>query len=331
MTQHGPNTTPGSSTGKASASDDRADVTEIEAEIDQTRNAISGDLRTLGERLDPTHLKQEAKEVIVEAKNVAVETLHEAKNVATSTFRDVKDNAVDTVNQKVDELRQNVYVAEREALGFLRENAVPLALIGLGVSWFVANRRQSDRRWEGEYGRRDDGWRYPERRGFHPMDEARSGASRFTGGAREAASEARSRAGQWAETAGNRAGQVADRVRDYAQRELDQVGGVARNAEQRLTESAYRARDFAGRELRQARDYSRQLTDVHPLAVGAAAVAAGIGIGLLLPSTRPEQELLGPRRERLFEGAKDTAQQIAQNAKHAAREVKDTLSHSVNG
>jgi hypothetical protein len=330
MTEHGANTTSGSNTGNPDASDDRANVAEIEAEIDQTRNAISGDLRTLGERLDPAHLKEEAKEVIVEAKNVAVETLHEAKDVATNTFREVKDNAVNAVSDKVDEIRENVYAAERQTLSFLRENALPLALIGAGVSWFLANRRSSERRWD-DYGRGDDNWRYPPRRGFHPLDDARSGASRLAGGARERASQARSQAGDWADSAGNRAGDVANRVRGYAEREFDQVGNAARNAEQRLTETAYRARDFAGRELREARDYSRQMTETHPLAVGAAAVAAGIGIGLLIPSTRPEQELLGPRRERLFGDAKDAAQQIAQSAKHAAREVKDTLSGSANG
>lgn len=314
----------------ADNSEDRgANLAELEAEIDQTRNAISGDLRTLGERLDPAHLKAEAKEVIVEAKNVAVETLQEAKDVATNTFREVKDDAMNTVQEKVGELRENVRVAERQTLSFLRQNAVPLALIGIGVSWFAANRNRRERRWEGEYGTPDDDWSYGERaRSRGRQGGARQGASRLAGNARQAATQARDRASHWVDDASQHAREVAGQVRDYAQKEIEQVGESAHNAEQRLVETAQRARDYASREFDQARDYTRHLSEAHPLALGAAAIAAGIGIGMLLPPTQPEQRLLGERKERLLDEAKGTARDIAQTAKHAAREVKETLSSS---
>jgi len=317
-----------SSAQGAEGNEDRsASLAELEAEIDQTRNAISGDLRTLGERLDPAHLKAEAKEVIVEAKNVAVDTLHEAKNVATDTFREVKESAVATVNEKVDELRENVRVAERQTLSFLRHNAVPLALIGIGVSWFVANRNRRESRWEGEYRRMPDDWSY-DSRGRDRPDPARQQASRLAGGAREAATQARERAGRWVDDAGQRVQGAAGQVRDYAQRELEHAGQSARHAEQKVTEAAHRARDFASREFDHARDYTRDMSEAHPLALGAAAVAAGIGIGLLLQSTEPEQRLLGESKERLLGDAKGAARDIAQTAKHAAREVKETLAGS---
>src|SRR5690606_28662224 len=108
-------------------------------------------------------------------------------------------------------------------------------------------------------------------------------------------------------------------------RESEHARGAARDAGQRLSSAANRARDVAGHELRHARDYSRQVTETHPLAVGAAAVAAGIGIGLLIPTTRPEQEILGTRRDNLIDDAKETAQQIAHTAKQTVRDVKESL------
>jgi vacuolar-type H+-ATPase subunit H len=312
MTQQDPTTAKG-----ADNNEDRgANLAELEAEIDQTRNAISGDLRTLGERLDPAHLKEEAKEVIVEAKNVAAETLNTAKNVATDTFREVKEDAINTVNEKVGALRDNVRAAEHEAIGFLRENAVPLALIGLGVGWFMTNRKRREREWSGDYRERDD-WYRSESSGRHRLDEARERTSRLAGGARDAATHARERAERWVDDAGQRARGVAD-----------QVGGAARQAEQRVSETAHRARDYASRELDHARDYTRQATEAHPLALGAAAMAAGVGIGLLLPTTRPEQKLLGEQKERLFDDAKGAARDLAQTAQRAAREVKETLTGS---
>lgn len=308
-------------------SPDSANLAGIEADINQTRNAISGDLRTLGERLSPDHLKQDAKELMGEAKNVAVETLHEAKNVATNTFRDVKNEAVGTVSAKVGELRENVRRAERETVSLLKENAVPLALIGIGVAWFVANRRTSERRWEGDYRLRGQGdWRYPNSDESHSyVDEARDGINRFAGGAREASARAKGRAGQWMDEAQHRVNDVAGQVRNFAERERDHVGSMARDAEQRLSASANRARDFAVREFDEVREFSRRTTETHPLAVGAAALAAGIGVGLLLPATRHEREVLGTRRDRLIDEARDAAQEWSQTARTAARGVKETL------
>jgi len=300
---------------------------ELEAEIDQTRNAISGDLRTLGERLDPAHLKEEAKEVIVEAKNVAVETLHEAKNVATSAFREAKDTAMSAVNEQVEGLRENVRVAEREAMSFLRANAVPLALLGIGVSWLVANRKSRERRWDG-HDRGDRDWAYPPEPRRRFLDDGRHRASGVAEGAREAAGNATDRAASWVEEKGQQARGAVDDVRGYARRELEHAGQSARHAGERISETAGRAQDYAGRELRHARDYGRHMADAHPLAIGAAAIAAGIGVGLVLPSTPPEQRLLGETKERLFEDAKGAARDLAHTAKHTAREVKETLSGS---
>lgn len=304
-----------------------AKLGQIEADIDQTRNAISEDLRTLGDRLSPEHLKQEAKEVMLEAKHVAVETLHEAKNVATSTFREVKDSAMDTVSEKVDELRENVRSAEREAVGFVRDNAIPLALIGVGVAWFVSNRRARDDRWARGYEPRGRGrWRYPEQRGSHPIDDARDGASRVTGTVREAASQTKDRAQHWVEDAAHRVSDAAGEVRGFAEREAEHVRGTARDAEQKLSQVAKQTRDFAGRELAEARDVARRATSSHPLAVGAAAVAAGVCVGLMIPTTRRESELFGAERDRLFDGAKGAVEDLTHTAKETARDVTSSLS-----
>jgi hypothetical protein len=305
-----------------------ARVAEIEADIGRTRERISGDLRTLGERLSPAHLKEEAKEVMTEAKNAAVETLREAKNVATETFRDVKYDAMDTVSEKVEEFRDGVRSAEREALGFLKENAVPLALIGAGIAWFVSNRRTRETRWDGEYTPRGHGrWRYPEERSeYHRLDDTRGRLSRAQGATREYASQARDRARGWKDRAEHEVSHAADQVRGFAEREVGAARGLAREAQERVGDAATRARDVAGRELYRARDVTRQAAEAHPLAIGAAAVAAGVGLGLLLPETRREREWLGPERQRLASEAAGLAEDVAHSAKETAREVKNSLS-----
>lgn len=321
---------------EGTSENDSGQISQIEADIDQTRNAITGDLRTLGERLSPEHLKEEAKEMMNEAKNVAVETMQEAKNVATSTFHEVKQDAMDTVSAKVGEFRDTVRHAEHQAVDFLRANAVPLALMGLGLAWFMSNRRSTEKQWEGGYRTRGAGnWRYPETEGHHPIDDARDGIQRAAGKSRELGHRAKESARHWAQDAQHEVSSVAGQVRDFAGREMEQVRGVARDAQQRLGRATDRARDVAGRELRHARDFSRRATESHPLAVAAAATAAGLCVGLLIPETQREDQLFGAQRERLMgeaktaiREAKGAARDATHTAKETARDVKNSLSGS---
>jgi vacuolar-type H+-ATPase subunit H len=300
-------------------------LSEMEAEIDQTRSAISGDLRTLGERLSPENLKENAKEVVTEAKNAAVETLHEARDAAGNALRDAKDSAVETVSAKVHEIREDVRRAERETLGFLRENAVPLALIGIGVTWFMVQRRTREAEWNREYrwGAAGDA-----ARGYPSSDWRDTASSRLSDTqqrARELTHRAGDRAQRWVESAEHTAQEAAGRVRGFAQREMEAARHVAHDAEHKLSEAATRARGFAGRELRQARDFAGHATETHPLAVGAAALAVGIGVGLALPQTRREAELLGPKRERLAHEAKEMMGDWTHAASETARDMKESL------
>ncbi len=289
-------------------------LTEMEAELDQTRSAISGDLRTLGERLSPEHLKEEAKEMMLEAKGVAVETLHEAKDVATSAFREAKDSAMESVSAKVDEFKGNVRRVERETMGFLRDNAVPLAFIGIGVAWFMSNRRSREASWDREY---RWGARGEAARGYRTDDWQESSGAGL--------SEMKERAQQWVEGAEHKVGDVAGRARSFTHKELAGAKHMARDVGNKVSEAATQASDFAGRELRQVRDFSKHASEAHPLAVGAAALAAGIGVGLILPQTRREGALIGPQRDRLVGEAKEIIEDWSHAAGDAARDVKQTL------
>lgn len=300
-------------------------LTGMEAEIDQTRTAISGDLRTLGERLSPDHLKEEAKGLISEAKGAAVETLHEAKDAATSAFREAKDSAMESVSAKVDEFKGNVRRVERQTMGFLRDNAVPLAFIGIGVAWFMSNRRSREASWDREY---RWGARGEAARGYRGdwEDSSDAGVSGVKERGRDLATQTNNRAQQWVEGAEHKVTDVAERARSFAKKELEGAQHMARDAGNKVSEAATQARDFAGRELRQARDFSKHAAEAHPLAVGAAALAAGIGVGLVLPQTRREGALLGPARDQLVGEAKEIIEDWGHAAGDTARDVKQSLS-----
>jgi hypothetical protein len=259
---------------------------------------------------------------MTEAKNTAVETLHEAKDIATSTFREIKDNTMETVNEKVGEFRDNVRYVEREALGFVRRNAVPLGLIGLGVAWFVQNQRSNEARWNGDYSPRGHGrWRYPERTENHSLNQPREGLARARDTVREYARNVGERQ-DWVASAEHEVAGVAGRARDFAQHELGQARRLADEAREGVAGAGRWATELTQRELGQARDLWQRTTETNPLAVGAAAAAAGVCIGLLLPETRRESELMGPRRDRLMSSAKE----VVSEAKETLGELKHTAS-----
>jgi ElaB/YqjD/DUF883 family membrane-anchored ribosome-binding protein len=100
----------------------------------------------------------------------------------------------------------------------------------------------------------------------------------------------------------------------------DQASELSHEARERLHRAQLRTRDFA---------------DENPLAVGAIAIAAGVGVGLLLPSTRPENRLMGEARDRLMgnargmlDEARDAAGQVGDKAREAAQEIRGAASES---
>jgi hypothetical protein len=70
---------------------------------------------------------------------------------------------------------------------------------------------------------------------------------------------------------------------------------------------------------------SREVARENSLAMAAISVAAGLGVGLALPRTRREEELLRPARRRLLGQARGAAEEVGQTMKAAAREIHHQL------
>lgn len=85
-------------------------------------------------------------------------------------------------------------------------------------------------------------------------------------------------------------------------------------------ERAERAREAARRRRRKLQERYQETLQTNPLALGAAAIATGLAIGLMLPSTRRENELMGEVRDSML----DQARQIAREAQQAATRTLET-------
>ena len=75
-------------------------------------------------------------------------------------------------------------------------------------------------------------------------------------------------------------------------------------------------------QVREVKRRARRLTDQNPLAAGAMAAAVGVAIGLTIPETAREDELMGEARDALVERGRQTVRDAAGRVQDAAAEVQ---------
>jgi hypothetical protein len=130
-----------------------------------------------------------------------------------------------------------------------------------------------------------------EERVNHDLESAAETGSSLLDAAREKVKDV-------AESAKEKLGDAADWTRDKASDLGHQVAEKAADLGQQAT-----------RQARRARLGFWQAMEEKPLVVGAAVLALGLFIGLAIPSTDPEDELMGDARDRLLDNVKEAGHQ----------------------
>jgi ElaB/YqjD/DUF883 family membrane-anchored ribosome-binding protein len=96
-------------------------------------------------------------------------------------------------------------------------------------------------------------------------------------------------------------------VGDLASRAKDQAGAL---------------RDQAQTQAQQAQGQLQRVLNDSPLAVGAVALGLGAAVGLAVPRTRQESQLMGEARDRLVDTAQTVVQETQQKVQHVAEEAQ---------
>ena len=155
----------------------------------------------------------------------------------------------------------------------IRQNPLPAAMAAIGIGLLVMNRSNTRSAYRAERSW-EGGWR--------DADEYRTGYGTGPG--------MTERAGETLDQVGQKAGRVASEVRSTVGELPDQVGTTARDV---------------------GWNAQRVLED-NPLAVGAAAFAIGAAIGMALPETEVERNVLGQATDRAIDTAQRTASEAVQ-------------------
>ncbi len=176
-------------------------------------------------------------------------------------------------------------------MGTIRQNPLPAALTGIGLGWLLMNARSSGSSAQGRYGAGVYTHDYP------PPYEGQGSGGPSPG---QAMGRARDKVGETASQAQDRAGQVAGQAQDRVSR----LGDQARYQAQRASGGFQRV-------LRES-----------PLTVGALAVGVGAAVGLAIPQTTKEHEVMGEARDTVVEKAQEKAEEAQEKVQRVAEEAQ---------
>ena len=124
----------------------------------------------------------------------------------------------------------------------------------------------------------------------------------------------------------NKASHLTDKVSNAASSAYDSVSNTVDSAVSDAKDMANRAYSKAGEYGNAAYEtYDQYLTE-NPLAVGAAALAVGVAVGLAIPSTRYEGELMGEARDQLLQKAQDKGSMLLDKTRNLVDDATNAVS-----
>jgi Protein of unknown function (DUF3618) len=87
----------------------------------------------------------------------------------------------------------------------------------------------------------------------------------------------------------------------------------------------------SGQKVRQAGGRAIQAIEGSPLLLGIAGLAAGAGLAMLLPASRPEREIAAQAREEMWETAEEIGNRAAATVREMAEDLKEGLVQDRDG
>lgn len=300
------------------------DPEQIREGIEQTRVEMSGTIDAIQERLNPDRIKEQVSEAVQERVEMVKENIHDATiGRAERMASNFGDSARETGSGVMETIKRN---------------PVPAALAALGIGWLWMNRQGGSsstmRPYRYSSGASRGGYTYGQNPPYGYGTNYTE--STYRSGSPYPATDAYSRSGS---TTGYGSGgdqSLTDKAGDAAEQAKGKVGDVAEQAQERVGQFAEQAQEKVGQFTDQAQYGARQAKSrfddtlqENPLALGAVVVAAGIAVGLSLPETPWEDQLMGEARDSVVQKAQGAAQETMEKVQQVAQQVQEPAKQAV--
>ncbi len=275
--------------------DDKLETEHIKAQIEETRSNMGETIDAIQDRLSFSNISEQVSEQV----NSAIET--------------VKDNVYDATFGKAVNFMKNAgnEVTHSSIVSAAKENPLPFLLIGLGAGLLAYNSfgAKKNRSFDREIGDKS--------------------FDRHLDGNRVAHSDSAASNRSLVASAQEKVSGVKDSVSNAAATAYEGVANAASSTYTGAGDIANRAYDKAGEFGSKAQETYSQYLDEKPWAIGAVALVAGAAVGLAIPSTRYEGELMGEARVNLMSKAQNAASDLVDNAKQIASDAGSTIKEEI--
>jgi uncharacterized protein YjbJ (UPF0337 family) len=298
------------------------DPAEIREEIEHTRSEMSGTIDAIQERLSPDHLKEQAMGA-------------------------VRDATIGRAQTMVDDVTYTAREKGATTWETIRANPIPAAMaaIGIGLLWKNRSHGSMQTRFTGQdmynYGYAQD---YSTSRTSVPYSAYdRTSYDRYgytdagrgqrydqdTGGVQE-------RVGEMAGTVQEKAGQAVDHVSHLGSQAAhlgSQVGNQAAHLGSQAADLGSHAVDrvthLPSEGMYAVRNRYDQMIVESPLALGLIALGVGAAVGLVVPETERENQLMGGAKDQLVDRAGEKAQETLGKVQQVASQAGDAVQQVV--
>ena len=121
-------------------------------------------------------------------------------------------------------------------------------------------------------------------------------------------------------------GQTSDHIREDIEETRGRMGDTVEAIGYKTDVKSRGKENIAakGDEVKQGARRAAGVAQQNPIGLALGSVAVGFVAGMLVPSTRVEDEKLGPMADQVKEQAKETGQEALERGKQVARETVDS-------
>jgi ElaB/YqjD/DUF883 family membrane-anchored ribosome-binding protein len=323
-----------------------ANSDEIRADIEATRADLSDTVDAIQAKLSPSNVQDTTEQISQQVKETAQEITEQAAEKFKKAALEVTEQATERVKDTVTEIRQQIKSdihdatigkvehmannlregtrgASASLVTTIKENPIPAALVGFGLAWLFFGKLNSGSGSSAGW-REDQSYSYDRDQRRYDRDQ-RYG---YNYGYNEPQDRSRSmgeRAGDVASGVSSAASNVASGVSDAADSVKHKAGEFVNQAQERV--------GMVGEQVKgqtsQVVNKSQTLMQENPLMAGAVALALGAAVGLMLPVTERENQLMGSARDKFIDRAGGVVHDTMDKAQHMVSEATEAAKESV--
>ncbi|HZO27690.1 MAG TPA: DUF3618 domain-containing protein [Chloroflexota bacterium] len=226
---------------------------------------------------------------------------------AASTAGQIASDAASTAGHLASSASESAVDAGSSIVDLIQQNPVPAALVGIGLGWLYMNRSSGHPDYRAHSGTHS-------RYGSPAANQANRSGYQSTSGDGGMVSRATSQVGDLASSAQEHVGEMANSVQEH-------VGGMATSVQDHVGDMAGTVMD----QTQRAPGQLQRLVQERPLTAAAVAASLGAAVGLWLPPTQLENQMMGAANAQVMGRAQEVASETMEKVQGVAQEVRTTV------